>query len=73
VLSGVLIHIGTEGSDNSSYLLDMTPKTSSWFDPALDVGKSFSDADAQVTITPLLVSSTGASVSVTFGPVPLHP
>jgi len=70
VLTGVVIHIGTEGSGNSSYLLDMTPKTKSWSDPALDVGKSFSDADAQVTITPLSVSSTGASVSVTFGPVP---
>jgi hypothetical protein len=74
VLTGVVIHTGAEASASSSYLLDMTPKTSSWSDPALDVGKSFSDADAQVTIRPLSVSSTGASVSVTFGPVPSpHP
>jgi hypothetical protein len=66
VLSGVVIHTGSESSANSSYLLDMTADTSSWNDPALVVGQSYSDPDAGVTITVLSADSLGASVSVTF-------
>lgn len=67
VVNGVVLHIGTESNGNSNYLLDMTPDTSSWADPALVVGQSYSDPDAGVTITVMSVSSSGASVSVTFG------
>jgi hypothetical protein len=66
VMNGVLIRLGTELSGNTSYLLDMTPETSSWSDPALTVGKSFSDPDAGVTFTVLSADLTGATVSVTF-------
>jgi hypothetical protein len=52
VLGGFLLHLAEENSGNSSYLLDMTPQTSSWSDPALAVGQSFSDSVAGVTITP---------------------
>jgi hypothetical protein len=69
VLNGVVISIGSESSGNSSDLLDMTPATSSWSDPALTAGQSFTDPNAGVTITPRWVSSTSASVGVTFGPV----
>jgi hypothetical protein len=69
VTQGVVIHTGSESSGNSSYLLDMTPATSSWLDPALDVGQSFADPDAEVTISVVSASSSGASVSVTLGPV----
>src|SRR5439155_8381872 len=69
--AGVIIHIGSESSGNSSYLLDMTPGSASWDwrDPALLMGQSFSDADAGVTITPASVTKTGAVVMVNFGPV----
>ena len=67
VVNGVVLHIGTESSGNSNYLLDMTPATSSWADPALVVGQSYSDPDAGVTITVMSVSSSAANVSVTFG------
>lgn len=66
VTNGVLVRIGTESSGNTSYLLDMTPETNSWSDPALTVGKTFSDPDAGVTFTVLSANSTGATVSVTF-------
>ncbi|MBI3330163.1 MAG: peptidase M11 [Nitrospinae bacterium] len=69
VLNGVVVHTGSESSANSSYLLDMTPETSSWSDPALDLGKSFYDPDSGVTIAPVSVSSSGATVSVSFGPL----
>jgi hypothetical protein len=49
--NGVVIHTGSESSANSSYLLDMTPATTSWADPALTVGQTFQDATAGVTIT----------------------
>jgi hypothetical protein len=66
VMNGVLIHLGTESSGNSSYLLDMTPGTSSWTDPALTLGQTYSDPDAGVTFTVLSVDNSGAMVSVTF-------
>ena len=69
VRNGVVLHTGSPSDGNSSYLLDMTPATASWSDPALDVGQSFTDPNAGVTITPVSVSSTGATVSVRFGPL----
>jgi hypothetical protein len=66
VMNGVLVHLGTESSGNSSYILDMTPGTSSWTDPALTTGQTYSDPDAGVTMTVLSVDNTGATVSVTF-------
>ena len=56
--NGVVIHIGTESSANSSYLLDMTPWTSSWSDPALTLGQTFQDATAGVTITVVSIDPT---------------
>jgi hypothetical protein len=72
VRSGVIIHSASPSDGNSSDILDMTPSSSTsstndWFDPALDTGQSLSDPTAGVTITPRSVSSTGASVQVTFG------
>ncbi len=72
--TGVLFHTGTDGDSNSSYLLDMTPATKTyyaWFDPSLVVGQSFQDSAAGVTFTPTAVSSSGATVQITMnnGPV----
>jgi len=66
VMNGVLVHLGTESSGNTSYILDMTPATSSWTDPALMVGQGYSDATAGVTFTVLSADASGAYVSVTF-------
>ncbi|MGH8598351.1 MAG: Ig-like domain-containing protein, partial [Gammaproteobacteria bacterium] len=68
IMNGVLVRSGSESSADSSYLLDMTPATASWSDPALTVGQTFSDADAGVSFTVLSVDGTGATVSVTFTP-----
>jgi M6 family metalloprotease-like protein len=70
--TGVLFHTGTDGDGNTSDLLDMTPATPtyySWFDPSLVVAQSFQDSTAGLTITPTAVSSTDATVQITFGPV----
>jgi hypothetical protein len=72
--TGVLFHTGTDGDSNSSYLLDMTPATKTyyaWFDPSLVVGQSFQDSGAGVTFAPTAVSGNGATVQITMnnGPV----
>lgn len=70
VLNGVLVTMDQESSPYENYLLDMTPETTSQTDPALAVNRSYNDTTAGVTITPLSVSNTGATVNVSFGIVP---
>lgn len=76
LMTGVLIHQGVEQVTFTgytflpSYLLDMTPETTSWSDPALVTGRSFQDSTAGVTITPISVGSAGTSVLVSFSSQP---
>jgi alpha-galactosidase-like protein len=70
VLNGVVIHLGTDTDPNSSYLLDLTPQTDSWDDPALVLGQSFTDANAGIIITPVSMDGSSASVQVTVTPLP---
>lgn len=73
VMNGVVLHVGSESGYFAaylpSYLLDLT-STSSWSDPALVIGQSFTDSAAGVTITPISVGSAGATVRVSFGAAP---
>jgi hypothetical protein len=69
VTDGIVIHRASEASADSSYLLDMTPATTSWSDPALTIGQSYYDPDAGVTIVPMWTETTGAGVSVSLGPL----
>lgn len=74
VRNGVLVHLGDPADGNSGYLLDMTPETASWYDPALMVGRSFTDPVSGVTLTILAANSTGVTVSVDFdAPSPPSP
>ena len=66
VENGVVVHWAAGPDD--IYLLDMTPASSAWWDPALAVGQTF--IDAALTITPLWVNGTGAGVAVTVGEIP---
>lgn len=68
VPSGVIVHRVTQGNSDSSYLLDMTPATDSWYDPALAAGGSFTDPVTGLTISPTSVASGTASVAVTYAP-----
>ena len=65
VTGGVVIHRITDGSVDSSYLLDMTPITSAWTDAALPWGQAFYDAASGVTITPA-GSALAPQVSVSY-------
>ena len=64
VMNGVLVHY-FDGGPNGVYLLDMTPATTSWSDPALPVGTTFQDMAGKVSITPTGVNATNATVNVT--------
>jgi hypothetical protein len=70
VMNGVVVRTGSESSGDTSYLLDMTPLTTSWSDPALGVGESFSDPNAGVTIDVVSAASSGATVWVTLVTLP---
>ena len=70
VLNGVIIRTGSEANAQDTYLLDMTPATSSWYDPALTVGQSFTDTEAGVTITTMAADATGALVDVSIAAQP---
>jgi hypothetical protein len=65
-LTGVVIRLGSEASDNSNDLLDMT-RSSKMSDPALDVEGSYFAPGAGVTITQRWEDGISASVSVSFG------
>ena len=69
VLNGLVIHTGDEASGNSSYLLDMTPATASWNDPALVTGLSFTDSASGVTLTSEVPCSNtlNGNIGVTIG------
>lgn len=71
VLNGFVIHTGDEASGNSSYLLDMTPATASWSDPALVVGMSFNDPASGVTISADVpcTDNLNGNIGVTIGPI----
>lgn len=67
VATGVLVRTGSDNNGSSSYLLDMTPASTTfdWYDSALALGQSFSDPASGVTITPTWLNSSGAGVHVT--------
>ncbi|UTW12190.1 Ig-like domain-containing protein [Marinobacterium rhizophilum] len=70
--NGVLLHTAIEGDGNSSYLLDMTPDSITFNsgldfrDAALEVGYSYQDEIAGVTITPLSSDSSGITVDISY-------
>ena len=70
VLNGVIVRTGSEASGQQTYLLDMTPVTTSWYDPALTVAESFADVDAGVTVTTVSADANGAMVDITVAPQP---
>lgn len=62
--NGVVVHLGSEDTTIPYSLLDATPETASWNDPALGVGRSFSDPKTGLTIQTLWANATGAAVNV---------
>jgi len=68
--SGALIHYEDSTTGTHTHLLDFTPETSSWSDPALTAGKSWTDPYSNVTIAIGSATASGVGVTVTYGAVP---
>lgn len=68
VSSGVVLHRVTGSDPDSSYLLDMSPETTTWHDVALVAGKTFTDPVTGLQIKPVSVGSGYADVQVTYAP-----
>jgi hypothetical protein len=68
VRNGVVVHLMDGTNANGIYLLDMTPATSAWTDPALGVNQSFVDVAGGITISPQWTDGTNAGVNITLGP-----
>jgi hypothetical protein len=69
VLNGVVVHLGTESSPDTSFLLDMTPvnnSSSSWMAPALDVAKSYQDPFTGIGLSVAWVTDTTAAVNISL-------
>lgn len=68
VVNGITVRIVPSYSTVSqSQLVDTTPATSSYNDAALVVGQSLFDPLSKVSFTTVAVSSSGATVEVSFG------
>ncbi|MGH9891353.1 MAG: NEW3 domain-containing protein, partial [bacterium] len=72
VLNGVVLHLGTEEAGDSGVLLDMSPDSASsrgdLYDPALAVGRSYSDPEIGLTISTAWANGSNAAVAVSFAP-----
>lgn len=71
IQNGVTMHLVTEGVGDSSFLLDMTPESTTsssnfadLYDPALTTGNSFTDSASGLTITTEYTDSQTATVYV---------
>lgn len=71
---GTSLHLVQGGLDSDhTYLLDATPETSNWMDPALPVGKTFKDPASPVEITTVSVEGLRVKVRVGAGTQPPDP
>lgn len=69
ITSGVIIRSGTAQDIRSSYLYDMTPASSTYFDwddAALLSGASYQDSDAGISVSVLGINSETATLDITL-------
>jgi len=70
VTNGILVRTGTDQDIRSSYLYDMTPASSlyfDWDDAALSVGSSYQDEQAGITISVNEITGSMATVDIVLG------
>lgn len=67
LMNGVMVNLNQESNPRENYMLDMTPETTTHFDPGLTVNRTYTDESAGISITPLSVSDSGAVINVSFG------
>jgi M6 family metalloprotease-like protein len=70
VFSGAVIHFEDLTTGIHSHLLDFTPLTTSWKDPALVSGQTWVDSYSNLSISIGNATSTALDVTVNYGSVP---
>ncbi len=70
ISSGATIHYEDSTTGIHSHLLDYTPETSSWSDPALASTKTWTDPYTNLSISITGATSSSLNVDVTYGPIP---
>lgn len=71
--SGALVHYEDPLSNGRSNLLDFTPSTDSWTDPALPAGASWIDPYSNLKLTVPSAFAAGLTLNVEYGPPPCVP
>ncbi len=70
VFNGALIRYDNLSTGGRTLLLDFTPQTSSWTDPALTAGNIWQDGYSNLSLTVNSATDSALNVSVNYGPVP---
>src|SRR5947207_2325793 len=70
IFSGATIHYEDSTTGIHTHLLDHTPETSSWYDPALASTKTWTDPYTNLSISITGATSSSLNVDVTYGPIP---
>ena len=73
LMNGVMINLNQESNPQENYMLDMTPETTTRSDPALTLNRTYTDAAAGFSITPLSAGDNGATVNINFGTAVCQP
>ncbi|QRK06238.1 hypothetical protein JQX13_39975 [Archangium violaceum] len=70
VFGGALVHYEDEATRDGSHLLDFTPETSSWSDPALLPGRTWDDPYSNLSVTVQSATPAGLMVQVRYAQKP---
>ncbi|WP_163989957.1 NEW3 domain-containing protein [Pyxidicoccus caerfyrddinensis] len=70
VFGGAVIHYEDPSTSSYTHLLDFTPETPSWLDPALLPGATWTDPYTNLRLTVDGATPAGVTVSVHYEPVP---
>ncbi|MCP3135927.1 NEW3 domain-containing protein [Pyxidicoccus xibeiensis] len=70
VFGGAVIHYEDASTGTATHLLDFTPETASWRDPAFLPGSTWTDPYTNVRLTVDASTAAGVTVSVQYAPVP---
>lgn len=66
VFGGALIHYEDAQTGDGSHLLDFTPETESWSDPALLPGRTWNDPYSNLSVTVGSATASGLTVSIQY-------
>ncbi|NMO23001.1 hypothetical protein HPC49_46175, partial [Pyxidicoccus fallax] len=67
VFGGALVHYEDATTRDGSHLLDFTPGTASWSDPALLPGRTWTDPYSNLSLTVVSATTSGLTVRVKYG------